>query len=145
MGRKNKREKQFTDTAIAALGLDRITSQPERIGYDVGVSATWPNAHSDSSFPFALRAVNFQFKSDPAVTNVVANRLTVNKETITLEHAQQVQRASVRNEQGKPLSEISADNKYLYVLNGTYLAGTAQEFVIAGISDGTRHAIQVTG
>jgi hypothetical protein len=149
---KNKRQKEFTDEAIVALRLDRLTSRPESVGYDVGVSATWPDAHSDSSFPFALRAINFRFKSDPAVTNVVNNRLTVNKETITLELANQVVRASAKDENGKSLSEITPtteDKKdkdtiqYLYVPNGTYLAGTADEFTIAGISEATRHAIQI--
>jgi hypothetical protein len=142
---KLKEKKQFTDEAIAALGLDRLTSRPESVGYDVGVSITWPQAHSDSNFPLAFRALNLRFKSDPAVISVVDNPLTVNQETITLALAEQVERASALDGNGNKLSVFSEDKQYLYVPNGTYLAGTANEFVIAGISEATRHAINIQG
>jgi hypothetical protein len=135
--------KEFTDEAIVAFGLDRVRSNPESTGYDIGVSALWPNSHADASFPFALRAVNFRFKTDPAVSNVIETALSTNKTTITLYLAEQVVRASPRDDNGTKLCRISSDKKYLYVPNGTYLVGTDDEFVISGISDSSRHAIDI--
>ncbi len=141
--RKKAQQKRYTDEAIAALNLDCIKAEPESIGYDVRVSATWPNDFSGSDIPFALKAINFRFQSEPGANSAASNLPHQNKQTITLVLAQQVQRASATDANGKPLCEISDGDTHLYVPNGTYLSGTEDEFVIAGIAEATRHAISI--
>jgi hypothetical protein len=139
---------------MLSLPEDNGKPMPESWQYDVKLKIAFPYARSSAGFPVAMKSFWLRLNTIPGATE----EITVNRDTIPLELAKKVVRATpsavVRGadhamktgSDGTPASKDQLDaiktDDILYLENGSYLTGTAYAFTISDV-EGSTHAITI--
>lgn len=147
----------ISDASILSLPQDATTGRatPEAAwSYGLKARLTWPYSVSSSSFPFALKSFYFNWSSTDGTSegegdsNIINLSLTLAKSVVAATATAVVRDAenvivtgSTLADPASRVSSIVAGN-ILYLQNGTYLAGTDDEFTMSG-SEVSSHAITI--